>query len=255
MEDISGNIDPAQYGNREGTGTDHMMVALLDRVLAMLDESDGHAAVIAALIDWSSPFDCQDPTIEIQKFYTMGVRSSLIPVLVSYLQDRKMTVKFGGTNSSTHNLPGGGPQGTLLGGIEYLVNTNDNTDFIDDDDKYKYVDDFSILEFVCLARLLCEYNFRLHVASDIAIDSYFLPPHRFKTEENLNKIGNWTQNNLIMLNKSKSKYLIFNRAQADFNTRLEKLEQVHEVKLLGVLLRKAFQSKKQRNLGISPKWT
>ena len=151
-----------------------------------------------------------------------------------------MTVKFGGTNSSTHNLPGGGLQGTLLGGIEYLVNTNDNTDFIDDDDKYKYVDDLSILEFVCLAGLLCEYNFRLHVASDIAIDSYFLPPHSLKTQEHLNKIGNWTQNNLMMLNKSKSKYIIFNRAQADFNTRLEidgtKPEQVHEVKLLGVLL-------------------
>ena len=136
-------------------------------------------AVIAALIDWSSAFDRQDPAIEIQKFYTMGVRSSLIPVLVSYFQDRKMTVKFGGTNSLTHNLPGGGAQGTLLGGIEYLVNTNDNTDFIDDDDKYKYVDDLSILEFVCLAGLLCEYNFRLHAASDIAIDSYFLPPHSF----------------------------------------------------------------------------
>ena len=34
---------------------DHMMVmvALLDQVLAMLEESDGHAAVIAAPIDWS----------------------------------------------------------------------------------------------------------------------------------------------------------------------------------------------------------
>ena len=71
-----------------------VMVALLDQVLAMLDESDGHAAVIAALIDWSSAFDRQDPTLAIHKFYQMGVRASLIPILVSYLQDRKMTVKF-----------------------------------------------------------------------------------------------------------------------------------------------------------------
>ena len=33
------------------TDTDQMMVALLDKVLAMLDESDGHAAVVTALID------------------------------------------------------------------------------------------------------------------------------------------------------------------------------------------------------------
>ena len=78
----------------------------------MLDESDGHAAVITALIDWSSAFDRQDPTIAIQKFYKMGVRSSLIPILVSYLQEGKMTVKVNGSNSSSYSLPGGGPQGS-----------------------------------------------------------------------------------------------------------------------------------------------
>ena len=49
MEDIGPFIDPSQFGNQEGTGTDHMMVAFLDKVLAMLDESDGHAAVIDRL--------------------------------------------------------------------------------------------------------------------------------------------------------------------------------------------------------------
>ena len=240
MENISPNIDPSQFGNQEGTGTDHMMVALLDKILAMLDQSDGHAAVITALIDWSSAFDRQDPTIAIQKFHRMGVRSSLIPILVSYLQERKMTVKFGGSHSSIYSLPGGGPQGSLLGGIEYLVNSNDNADFVEDDEKFKYVDDLSVLEFVCLAGLLCEYNFRLHVASDIAIDSYFLPAQNIKMQEYLDRISSWTQDNLMVLNESKSKYIVFNRAQADFNTRLTmndtKLDQVHEVRLLGVLL-------------------
>ena len=66
----------------------------------------------------------------------MGVRASLIPILVSYQQDRKMTVKFNGSNSSIYGLRGGGPQGTLLGGIEYLVNSNDNADFLEDDEKF-----------------------------------------------------------------------------------------------------------------------
>ena len=51
------------------------------------------------------------------------------------------------------NLPGVGPQGTLLGCIEYLVNSNDNTDFLEDDEKFMYVDGLSMLEFVCLAGL------------------------------------------------------------------------------------------------------
>ena len=240
MEDISPNLDPSQYGNQEGTGTDHMLVALLDKILLMLDESDGHAAVITSMIDWSSAFDRQDPTLAIHKFYKMGLRSSLIPILVSYLQERKMTVKVKGSNSSVYSLPGGGPQGSLIGGIEYLVNSNDNADFVDEDEKFKYVDDLSVLEFVCLAGLLCEYNFRLHVASDIAIDSYYLPPNNFNTQDNLNKISEWTNDNLMVLNEKKSKYMIFNRAQADFNTRLtlngRTIDQVQEVRLLGVLL-------------------
>ena len=106
--------------------------------------------------DWSNAFDFQDPTIAITKFHSMGLRSSLIPILVSYLKNRRMTVKFKGSNSSVHSLPGGGPQGSLLGGIEYLVNSNDNVEFCDDDEKFKYVDDLSILKLVCLAGLLCE---------------------------------------------------------------------------------------------------
>ena len=151
-----------------------------------------------------------------------------------------MTVKFNGSISSIHGLPGCGPQGTLLGGIEYLVNSNDNADFLEDDDKFKYVDDLSILEFVVLAGLLCEYNFCLHVASDISIDSYFLPPQNINMQEHLNKISEWTQENLMVLNEAKSKYIVFSRAQADLNTRLVMnnihLDQVHEARLLEVLL-------------------
>ena len=150
MEDISPNLDPSQYDKQEGNGTDHMLLALLDKILLILEESDGHAAVITSMIGWSSAFDRQDPTLAIHKFHS-----------------------------------------SLIGGIEYLVNSNDNADFVDEDEKFKYVDDISVLELVCLAGLLCEYNFHLHVASDIAIDSYYLPPNNFNTQDNLNKISEW----------------------------------------------------------------
>jgi hypothetical protein len=60
------------------------------------------------------------------------------------------------------------------------VNSNNNADFVEDEDKFKYVDDLSILEFVYLAGLLCEYNFMLHVPSVVGIDSYFLPPQNIQ---------------------------------------------------------------------------
>ena len=37
MEDISPMIDNSQYENQEGSGTEHMMVALVDKILSLLD--------------------------------------------------------------------------------------------------------------------------------------------------------------------------------------------------------------------------
>ena len=172
IEDISPNIDPSQFGNQPGTGTDHMMVVFLDKIRSMLDESDGH------------------------------------------------------------------------GGFGYLVNSNDNTDFLEDDEKFKYVDDLSMLEFVCLTGLLCEYNFKLNVASDIGIDSYLLPPANIEMQDFLNQVDSWTDENQMVWNIKKTKYIIFNTAQADFNTRLKikdiNIEQAHEARVLGGYMQKSI---------------
>ena len=62
---------------------------------------------------------------------------------------------------------GGGPQGTLLGGIEYTAQSNDNADIVPPQDRFKYIDDLSVLQLVLLSGLLVEYNFVQHVASDV----------------------------------------------------------------------------------------
>ena len=63
-----------------------MMVCLVDRILKMLDSTTDSAAVIASMVDWKNAFDRQDPTLAIKKFIDLGVRSSLIPLLASYLR-------------------------------------------------------------------------------------------------------------------------------------------------------------------------
>ena len=63
---------------------------------------------------------------------------------------------------------GGGPQGGLWGILEYLSLSNDNTDYISNKDKYKYIDDLSILEKINLLCIgLSSYQFKSHMASDI----------------------------------------------------------------------------------------
>ena len=85
-----------------------------------------HSAVIATSLDWSVAFNRQDPTLAILKFIQLGVRPSLIPLLTSNLTDSKMQVRFNGELSEFLALIGGGPQGTLLGGLEYIAQSNDN---------------------------------------------------------------------------------------------------------------------------------
>ena len=101
-----------------------MIVCLLDRVLKLLDTHTDRSAVIMTGIDWQNAFDRQDPTLGIKKFIQLGVRPSLVPLLADYLTDRKMRVKFNGEVSDLLSLIGGGPQGTLLGQTEYLVQSN-----------------------------------------------------------------------------------------------------------------------------------
>ena len=72
-------------------------------------------AVIAAAADFMTAFDRTDPSKTVAKFIKIGVRPSLIPILISYLSDRQMIGKFKGAQSAPQNLVGGGPQGTLLG--------------------------------------------------------------------------------------------------------------------------------------------
>ena len=238
MADISHSLDIGQFGGQEGIGTEHMIVCFLDRVIQLLDRHTDRSAVIATYLDWSSAFDRQDPTLAIQKFIKLGVRPSLIPLLSSYLTDRKMQVKFNGELSEILTLIGGGPQGTLLGGTEYLVQSNNNADVVPETDRFKFIDDLSILQLICLSGLLIEYQCRDHVPSDIATDQLFLPTDSFQTQEQLNKISEWTNENHMKLNAAKSNFMIFTRTKEDFTTRLvvndQNLERVSVTKLLGV---------------------
>ena len=98
-----------------------MNVNLVDKILKLLDGTES-TAVIKICADWSDAFSRVDPTKVITKFIMMGVRSSLVPVLIDFLTGRKMKVKMNGKESKIKNLIGGGPTGqfgrpdSLLGG-------------------------------------------------------------------------------------------------------------------------------------------
>lgn len=241
LEDITPKLDPAQFGNQKGTGTDHLLVALVDRILRYLDQNLNSPAVIATMLDWSAAFDRQCPTIGIKRFIELGVRPAIVHVLTSYLSNRTMSVKLNGAYSGVHSMPGGGPQGTLLGVLEYLVQCNNNADCVDEDLRFKYVDDLTVLELISLSILshgLSSYNVKHQIPSDIGVDHLFIPAGSLRTQSYINSIAQWTEENRMLLNVEKSNYMVITRATGGYSTRLQlnhnNLERVQAVKLLGV---------------------
>ena len=109
---------------------------------------------------------------------------------------------------------------------------------VPEQDRFKFIDDLSILQLICLSGLLAEYQYRAHVPTDIATDQLFLPTESFQTQEQLDLISDWTNNNLMKLNAAKSNFMIFTRTKQKFTTRLtvdgKNLERVSVTKLLGV---------------------
>ena len=117
------------------------------------------------------------PNWGVESFMANGVRPSLIPVLVNYFQDRQMSVKCYGCRSVPKNIKGGGPQGATLGLLEYLSQSNNNSDCVDVKDRFKFVDDLTVLEIVNLLTVgITSFNIKQQVPTDIPTHNQFIPP-------------------------------------------------------------------------------
>ena len=244
IADMSKTRDLSQFGNEKKMSRHHYLIQMLHRILISVEKNSKNEAfaVILEMIDWSQAFDRLSHDIGVRSFLKNGVRHSLIPILVNYYENRNMQVKWNGTISTTRSLNGGGTQGGLMGILEYLSQTNDNVESIPLEDRYKFIDDLSILDILNLVNIgLASFNARYQVPSDVAIDRDFLPMENTKSHEYLEAISSWTHDNQMKINTEKSKYMIINFTENyQFSTRLtiedKPLQQVREARLLGVLI-------------------
>ena len=170
LEDLSENESFNQFRGKKGIGAEHMIVCMVNRILKLLETTEGRAA--SSQYDWKNAYERQDPTKTIQKFITLRIRSSLIPVLIDFLSGRSMKLKFNGEQAGPFELTGGSPAGSFLGHLFYTTVCHDNTEQLDieEEDKYQYIDDLTLLELIFMSNLLQEYDIRSHLASDIGLD-------------------------------------------------------------------------------------
>ena len=118
------------------------------------------------------------------------------------------------------------------------VKVSSHADCVSEEDRFKYIDDLTILQLICLSGLLLEYDYLEHVPSDIGVNEYFLPSDSYKTQENLNCIASWSKQNLVELNEEKCSYMVFTRTDQKFSTRLAinncKIDKNPVHKILGI---------------------
>ena len=244
ISDMRKNMDPAQFGNRKGVSIQHYLVKLLDRVTSALDRnSRGEAvAVIATMYDWRQAFCRQCPNLAIKSFIKNGVRPALIPILISFFENRRMTVKWKNVMSVTKRLKGGGPQGSTNGVLSYMSQSNNNADSVPLEDRYKYFDDLTVVEIINLLNIgISTARVRDTVPSDLPEHNQQVDNNNLKSQEYCQRISQWTEQNLMELNAKKSKTILFNFSKNhQFATNLklknQKLEMINETKLLGLII-------------------
>ena len=218
-------------------------------------------AVLAAMIDFSKAFNRQNHAILITKLGDMGVPGWLLKIVVGFLSDRELVVGYKGARSENKKMPGGGPQGTVLGMFLFLILIND-AGFADDDRSFgdkmtkganrrkaiqnihlKYVDDLTIAESMRLKNVLCVEKDRIW-QRPLEYHNRFeqeLHPQDSQVQAQLSEIEQYARTNQMKINHKKSKVMLFNTAnKSDFSPVLNMdgvvLEVVEEMKLLGVII-------------------
>ena len=124
LQYISHLIDFRQYGSMKGNSITHYLIEFITFILSNQESKDARA-ILACMIDFSKAFNRQNHNILITKLSDMDVPAWLLKIVMAFLKERIMVVRYKGATSSPKSLPGGGPQGTLLGLLLFIVLIND----------------------------------------------------------------------------------------------------------------------------------
>ena len=120
---VGHKMDPKQFGGLKGNSISHYMIELINFILYNPDY-DLPIAVLICAIKFSKAFNRQNHNLLITKLSDMGVPGWLLKIVMGFLAERCMVLRFRGETSSAKSLPGGGPQGTLLGILLFLILMN-----------------------------------------------------------------------------------------------------------------------------------
>ena len=263
LEYVEGQLDWGQFGGKKGSSISHYLIEFVNFILFNQDMNIPHA-VLSVMIDFSKAFNRINHNIIITILSEMGVPGWLLNIVIGFLTDRELIVRYKGGYSNRKALPGGGPQGTRLGLFLFLilinaaryqyleknlgskVTTGLNRRTPLPNGHMKYVDDLSLVQSLNLRECLIP-NPDPNPARPLAYHDrthHLLPA--CDLQEQLNMLVEYSNTHQMRVNENKTKVMIFNTGRNyDVMPQLtlsgmggDYLEVVEQFKLLGVIVRR-----------------
>ena len=127
-----------QYGGKKGQGVDHYLIEMFDYIDRSLEDKGAAVGVMA--IDFHKAFNRLSHSACLDSLRELGARPHTIKLVNAFLHGRSMQVKIRDTLSNCLQVPGGAPQGSILGSqlfcstIDKLLRPPPNLDDSLDDD-------------------------------------------------------------------------------------------------------------------------
>ena len=269
---ISPHIDLDQLGGLPGCSVNHYLIQMIDFIHKNLDNGQKKpTAVLTGLVDFSKAFNRIDHNTIVTILSDLNIPTCALRLIMSYLSDRKMCVRFNGAESSEQDIPGGGPQGGLLTVILFDLQVNfagapcplpqllpagiegpdlgplqagplplchQNEKIL----KKKYVDDLSFLEAIDLKSTLVPTAPIIGPPNLHEIPGLSLPPDLSVLQHQLADLLVFTDDKKMKINLRKTKVLPFNFSKKyDFLPQIHfpgsaPIEVIYETRLLGVII-------------------
>lgn len=210
-------ITPHQHAYRKGHST---ATALTDMTDEWLRKMDSGKIIGSVLLDFSAAFDILDHMLLVNKLHCYGFDRRSVAWISSYLTNRKYCVYFNGSFSVMREMNCGVPQGSCLGPLLFSIFTNDLPLMLKQTSIGMYADDST-----------------LYVAASTANELENI------LNDDLLRVKKWVDSNKLVLNIEKTKCIVLcskwgGRLDPKLNVKIDdkEIEQVTEVKLLGVLI-------------------
>ena len=267
---IGAKIDFTQYGGLKGQSTSHYLIDLVNFVLFNQDLRNPQAT-LALMIDFAKAFNRQDHNTLVTILSDMGTPGWLLKLVMAFLTNRKMLLKFKGCTSEMEDLPGGGPQGTKLGLFLFLIlinhagfkpnqichnlgktMTKPRREKISQTQE-KYIDDMTQCVSIDLKKVTLPDPNPIHPRQFHERTGHVLPNQENPIIEQIEQLKKYAEDHGMKINEEKTKLMLFNKATSvDVLPQVEisegnLIEVVDEMKLLGIMITSDLKWKSNTN--------